>query len=129
MKKWEQFLVSGAFGIIIGVVLLWTFQAIEPIEVTVYTHENIFGEKIFDSVETDIDAFFVIPLVLGMILIGCGIGEIAAVWELRKLEKRIEGLEPKVATKPKEEGKLFCRYCGKENKSDAVYCERCGKKV
>jgi len=30
-----------------------------------------------------------------------------------------------------EEGerKFFCRYCGAENKSDAVFCERCGKKL
>jgi len=31
-------------------------------------------------------------------------------------------------TKPKAEGKFFCRYCGKENKPDALYCEACGKK-
>jgi len=23
----------------------------------------------------------------------------------------------------------FCRYCGAENKSDAVFCEKCGKKL
>lgn len=26
-------------------------------------------------------------------------------------------------------GKFFCRYCGGENKSDAVFCEKCGKKL
>jgi hypothetical protein len=25
--------------------------------------------------------------------------------------------------------KRFCRYCGAENKIDAVYCEKCGKKI
>lgn len=25
--------------------------------------------------------------------------------------------------------KKFCRYCGTENKSDAVFCEKCGKKI
>lgn len=25
------------------------------------------------------------------------------------------------------EGKKFCRYCGAENKTDAVFCEKCGK--
>ncbi len=24
---------------------------------------------------------------------------------------------------------VFCRYCGMENKSDAVFCEKCGKKI
>ncbi len=27
------------------------------------------------------------------------------------------------------EGKRFCRYCGAENKTDAVFCEKCGKKI
>ena len=27
------------------------------------------------------------------------------------------------------EGKIFCRYCGKEIESDAVYCPVCGKKL
>jgi ribosomal protein L40E len=25
--------------------------------------------------------------------------------------------------------KKFCRYCGTENKKDAVFCEKCGKKI
>jgi hypothetical protein len=25
--------------------------------------------------------------------------------------------------------KKFCRYCGNENKTDAVFCEKCGKKI
>lgn len=27
------------------------------------------------------------------------------------------------------EEKKFCRYCGEENKTDAIFCERCGKKI
>lgn len=27
------------------------------------------------------------------------------------------------------EGKKFCRYCGVDNKTDAVFCEKCGKKI
>jgi len=27
------------------------------------------------------------------------------------------------------EGKKFCRYCGAENKTDADFCEKCGKKI
>jgi len=26
-------------------------------------------------------------------------------------------------------GKFFCRYCGAENKTDANFCEKCGKKI
>lgn len=25
--------------------------------------------------------------------------------------------------------KRFCRYCGAQNKTDADFCERCGKKI
>lgn len=28
-----------------------------------------------------------------------------------------------------DEAKFYCRYCGKENKSDAVFCEKCGKQL
>jgi len=28
-----------------------------------------------------------------------------------------------------EESIRYCRYCGKENKTDAVYCEKCGKNI
>lgn len=35
---------------------------------------------------------------------------------------------PPVAVATSEEEK-FCRYCGAENKTDAVFCEKCGKKI
>jgi predicted amidophosphoribosyltransferase len=25
--------------------------------------------------------------------------------------------------------RYFCRYCGRENKPDGLYCEKCGKKA
>ena len=25
--------------------------------------------------------------------------------------------------------KFYCRYCGAENKDDAMFCEKCGKKL
>lgn len=31
-------------------------------------------------------------------------------------------------TEPSET-KFFCRYCGAENKSDAIFCEKCGKRI
>ena len=33
-----------------------------------------------------------------------------------------EKLSPDVA-------KFYCRYCGAENESDAVFCEKCGKQL
>ena len=42
--------------------------------------------------------------------------------------------KPVIAKKAEEaeeenENMFYCRYCGKENKSDAVFCEKCGKQL
>lgn len=42
--------------------------------------------------------------------------------------------QPSLSVPPTEpvaiaEEKRFCRYCGAEQKSDAVFCEKCGRKV
>jgi uncharacterized membrane protein len=36
---------------------------------------------------------------------------------------------PSVPTAPVSVEKKYCRYCGTENKSDAIFCEKCGKKI
>jgi hypothetical protein len=33
------------------------------------------------------------------------------------------------APSPETEEKRFCRYCGAENKTDALFCEKCGKNI
>lgn len=33
------------------------------------------------------------------------------------------------AKPPVSTEKKFCRYCGTENKVDAVFCEKCGKRI
>jgi len=41
-------------------------------------------------------------------------------------EKQIETVEKKT----KENiPKFYCRYCGVENKTDAIFCESCGRKM
>ena len=52
-------------------------------------------------------------------------------YEARKIPRIVAEMDKKL-TKAKEQakaGKFFCRYCGVENKKDAVYCEACGKKL
>lgn len=34
-----------------------------------------------------------------------------------------------VSSEPLVMEKKYCRYCGAENKSDAIFCEKCGKKM
>jgi ribosomal protein L40E len=29
----------------------------------------------------------------------------------------------------RQKGRFFCRYCGAENKADAIFCDKCGKKI
>lgn len=42
-------------------------------------------------------------------------------------ETRVETVKPQQVEEG--ESKFFCRYCGAQNKSDAVFCEKCGKKL
>ena len=44
-----------------------------------------------------------------------------------KEEEKLESTPQIVETTVKE--KFFCRYCGKENKPDATFCESCGKQL
>lgn len=41
-----------------------------------------------------------------------------------RVEARNETARP-----PETKEKRFCRYCGAENKTDATFCEKCGKKI
>ncbi len=34
---------------------------------------------------------------------------------------------PKEVNQTKDDAKFYCRYCGAENKTDTVFCEKCGK--
>jgi rRNA maturation endonuclease Nob1 len=42
---------------------------------------------------------------------------------------REEIVVKKEGTKVDTEPKFYCRYCGAENPSDAVFCEKCGKQI
>ncbi len=45
--------------------------------------------------------------------------------QMRKMEMLLASAKEQSV----EMSKLFCRYCGVENKTDAVFCEKCGKKI
>jgi len=64
---------------------------------------------------------FVLTMTIGIILLDLAL----ALQEIRRRRARASH----EVIKPKIEGSFFCRYCGGENKSDAVYCERCARKL
>ena len=37
--------------------------------------------------------------------------------------------QPKSQQPQVESKKMFCRYCGAENEYDAVFCQKCGRKI
>lgn len=59
--------------------------------------------------------------------------EIDSAEAIKRLETKVENLErikePENVIGRNLEGRFFCRYCGSENKPDAVYCERCERKL
>jgi len=72
--------------------------------------------------ETDIKLRASVELIIGFILFVLGLISLIYTMKTEVVAK------PTVA-EPKVEGKFFCRFCGKENKPDAAYCEGCGKKL
>lgn len=48
---------------------------------------------------------------------------------IEKTKKKIDERRERKATKKGDEGKKYCRYCGAKNENDAVFCEKCGKKI
>ena len=80
MKIWEQAVVAGIIGILLGSVLIaWGLQAVEPINITQEGRE----------IRAELDPFFILPLCLGTFLAGMGLGSMALAYEIRKLEKSI----------------------------------------
>lgn len=81
MKKWEMALVVGMFEVVIGIVLLlWAFQAVEPINISFPTPS---------TVKAELETFFLGPLLFGLLLLGMGIGYLAITYTIYRLEKNI----------------------------------------
>jgi len=63
--------------------------------------------------------------------------EVAVAEQKQEIEKENASaeLKPKIEAKEfpepeaQEKPPFYCRYCGAENKVDAVFCERCGKRI
>ena len=59
-------------------------------------------------------------IMIGVLLSICGI------YGINRSQKAVASQPP---PPPVSMEKKFCRFCGTENKKDAVFCEKCGKKI
>jgi hypothetical protein len=71
------------------------------------------------SAYSDLHLYVVILVFIGLVLGGIGIYEIYS--SLKTVSP-----QPSITTLAE---KKYCRFCGTENKKDAVFCEKCGKKI
>jgi hypothetical protein len=60
--------------------------------------------------------------IIGVVLLTVGI-----IFMVAKVERERKTYLPPLPPTPSVTQKKYCRYCGSENKSDASYCEKCGK--
>ena len=54
-------------------------------------------------------------------LLSCILG----VYMISRSQRTLSHTQPSISTTEKK----FCRYCGTENSEDAIFCEKCGKKI
>jgi len=103
---------GGALGFGIGVI--WIVQILPPIL------EERFGIQFSPQATIGLLNTLWIMILFGVIMSFLGCVEVYMAHN---------AVKPEALVKPKVEGKFFCRYCGRENKPDAGYCEGCGKKL
>jgi len=48
---------------------------------------------------------------------------------IEKTKKNIDERGERKPTEKGDKGKKYCRYCSAKNENDAVFCEKCGKKI
>lgn len=117
LKKWEMSLVTGIFFFAIGaIVVAWGFQAAERINI----------EQVGNEIIATLDPTFIVLFMFGLFLVSLGIGGAASTYTIYKLEKQLSHEESPIALTGRQK---FCRYCGVENKDDAVFCVKCGKNI
>jgi ribosomal protein L40E len=110
-QGWFSALAGGFFigaGIALIVTVRWTLEGITAINPTV---------RIIPESYANVHLLGAISIIIGLFFSIWGIVEI-------NRSQRTTIVQPSVSIEKK-----YCRYCGTENKKDAVFCEKCGKKI
>lgn len=105
---WSSALLSGiliGFGVLLLIVMRMLVET--------------FGTVGDPHAYADVQLWGTFLIIFGVVLGAVGIYEISS--SLKTVSP-----QPSITTL---EGKKYCRYCRTENKSDAVFCEKCGKKI
>jgi len=127
------FAVPLAIGSIIAAIVVWfvfsLLQAIYYRKAFAILSEKS-EEKMFDTA----GLLLLIGAILTIILIGALVSLVAWIlvavgfFAIKTLPTPLPPLAPPQApTAPTE--RTYCQYCGTQNKSDAVFCKKCGKKI
>jgi hypothetical protein len=104
--------------IIFGCILILTGIVI-PFLYYTYTYNRLTGQVI--SYEFPLLPYGVLVAILGAVVIVIGL--------IIKNEPTTSAVPPHVATPTSSTLKKYCRFCGAENNSDAIFCEKCGKQI
>jgi len=127
------FAVPLAIGSIIAAIVVWfVFSLLQAIyygrAFAILSEKS--EEKMFDTA----GLLLLIGAILTIILIGALVSLVAWIlvavgfFAIKTLPAPLPPLAPPQApTAPTE--KIYCQYCGTQNKSDAVFCKKCGKKI
>lgn len=127
--------LAGPFviGSIIAAIVVWfVFSLLQAIyyrrAFTILSEKT--GEKMFDTA----GLLLFIGAILTIILIGALVSLVAWIlvavgfFAIKTLPTPLPPLAPPQAPTASTE-KIYCQYCGTENKSDAAFCKKCGKKM
>jgi len=127
------FAVPLAIGSIIGAIVVWfvfsLLQAIYYRKAFAILSEKS-EEKMFDTA----GLLLLIGAILTIILIGALVSLVAWIlvavgfFAIKTLPTPLPPLAPPQAPAAPTE-RIYCQYCGTQNKSDAVFCKKCGKKI
>ena len=127
------FAVPLAIGSIIAAIVVWfvfsLLQAIYYRRAFAILSEKS-EEKMFDTA----GLLLFIGAILTIILIGALVSLVAWIlvavgfFAIKTLPAPLPPLAPAQAPAAPTE-RIYCQYCGTQNKSDAVFCKKCGKKI
>jgi hypothetical protein len=69
------------------------------------------------------------PISIVILIAGCVMGAAYYYSSIRTAYSEAPVLEGKTFEAPAQHGTIFCRYCGKEIRSDSVFCPDCGRNL